>query len=402
MKSSPAFKILSGVILAAVVLYFGIQIYRYYANPFSTTLTYQASAEESIPMTGWLVREEETFHSNAATITHSLREGAKVGYHQTIAMAYDNEKALDTVTAIENLELQLQQLEFALTSYLDADAALKLDSSITGSILSLRQSLVSGDYSAVSHDVSALKAAVLKSSHSYGSAEEVQDNITSVKAEIASLRESLTGAEPVTAPRSGTYSAVCDGYETVLTPDFLTGLTPSALDHVASAGNNGNVGKLIYGDTWYYAAAIDAKLAENLHPGQAVILRLAKGMTQDAPVRVVSVGREEDGRVAVVLACDEFLSQTTLLRHQAAELILDSFSGLRVPTTALRLDEDGQTGVYCVVGVSAKFKPVTVVYQGDGYTLVQPTREAAGSAILRSGDEVIVTAKALENGVVVR
>ena len=33
---------------------------------------------------------------------------------------------------IETLELQLQQLQFALTSYLDPDAALKLDTSITG------------------------------------------------------------------------------------------------------------------------------------------------------------------------------------------------------------------------------------------------------------------------------
>ena len=400
MKTSPSFKILSGVVLAAVVLYFGIQIYRYYTNPFSTTLTYQASVENSIPMTGWLIREEETFHSNAATVTHSLREGEKVGFHQTIAMAYDNDKALETVTEISNLELQLQQLEFALTSYLDADASMKLDSSITGHILSLRQALSGGDYASI--DVSALKAAVLKSSHSYQSAEEIQSNITSVKEQISSLRSSLTGATPITAPRSGTYSSVCDGYERILTPDFLRGLTPTALERVAAGGNNGNVGKLIYGETWYYAAVIDAKAAEGLSPGQTALLRLSKGTTQDAPVKVQSLSREEDGKIAIVLACDQYLAQTTQLRHQAAELILDSFSGLRIPTTSLRLDEDGQTGVYCVVGVSAKFKPVTVVYQGNGFTLVLPTREAAGSSILRSGDEVIVTANRLENGMVVR
>ena len=55
-----------------------------------------------------------------------------------------------------------------------------------------------------------------------------------------------------------------------------------------------------------------------------------------------------------------------------------------------------------MVGVSARFKPVSVVYQGDGYTLVRPTRDAEGSAILRSGDEIIVTANRLENGVVVQ
>jgi hypothetical protein len=80
MKSSPAFKILSGVILAAVVLYFGIQIYRYYTNPFSTTLTYQATAEDSIPMTGWIVRDEETFHSDAATVTSSSSYWSRLHY----------------------------------------------------------------------------------------------------------------------------------------------------------------------------------------------------------------------------------------------------------------------------------------------------------------------------------
>lgn len=402
MKSSPAFKILSGVILAAVVLYFGIQIYRYYANPFSTTLTYQATAEDSIPMTGWIVRDEETFHSDAATVTHALGEGQKVGYHQTIAMAYDNPQALDTVTEIQTLELQLQQLEFALTSYLDADAALKLDSSITGSILTLRQNLSGGDYSSAADDISALKAAVLKSSHSYESAEDVQANIRQVKQQISDLRASLTGAQAIVAQRPGTYSAVCDGYESVLTPAFLDGVTPSALRGVSAGENSGNVGKLIYGDRWYYTAAIDAERSAALQVGQAATLRLAKGMTQDAPVRVESISREEDGQVAVVLSCDEYMAQITLLRHQAAELILRSYTGLRIPTTALRLDEDGSTGVYCVVGVSARFKPVTVVYQGDGYTLVRPARDAEGSAILRSGDEIIVTANRLENGVVVQ
>lgn len=402
MKSSPAFKILSGVILAAVVLYFGIQIYRYYANPFSTTLTYQATAEDSIPMTGWIVRDEETFHSDAATVTHALGEGQKVGYHQTIAMAYDNPQALDTVTEIQTLELQLQQLEFALTSYLDADAALKLDSSITGSILTLRQNLSGGDYSSAADDISALKAAVLKSSHSYESAEDVQANIRQVKQQISDLRASLTGAQAIVAQRPGTYSAVCDGYESVLTPAFLDGVTPSALRGVSAGENSGNVGKLIYGDRWYYTAVIDADRAASLTVGQAATLRLAKGMTQDAPVRVESISREEDGQVAVVLSCDEYMAEITLLRHQAAELILRSYTGLRIPTTALRLDEDGSTGVYCVVGVSARFKPVTVVYQGDGYTLVRPARDAEGSAILRSGDEIIVTANRLENGVVVQ
>ncbi|MBQ6116587.1 MAG: hypothetical protein IJL08_04595 [Oscillospiraceae bacterium] len=402
MKSSSAFKILAGVVLAAVLFYFGVQIYRYAANPFTTTLTYETTADDSIAVTGWIVRDEETFHSDAATLTHSLGEGQKVGAGQVIATAYESSRALETVTEIENLKLQLQQMEYALVTYLDADAALKLDSSITNGILALRQGLTEGDYSAADDNISALKAAVLKSTHTYSSAEEIRADITAVQDRLLQLENSLSGAQRITAERSGIYSAVCDGYESVLTPDALSELTPGTLDRLTPSRNTGNVGKLIYGETWYYAANVDAALTKNLSVGQTLILRLAKGLSQDAVVTVRSVSGEEDGKVTVVLSCREYLPQTTLLRHQAAELILRSYQGLRVPTTSLRLDADGQTGVYCVVGVSARFKPVDLLYRSESFSLVRPVSEATGSAVLRPGDEIIITANKLENGVVVR
>ena len=402
MKTSPIAKLLSAVGLLAIVLYFGIQIYQYLSNPFSTTLAYDAAAEDSIPLSGWIVREEEVFHVDATTVTHPLDDGEKAGYGQTIAVAYQSAQSLETVARIETLTLQLEQLEFARNSYLDADAALKLDSSITGNILSLRQRLSGGDYTSVSNDTAVLKAAVLKRSHAYSSMEEVQAEISSVQEQLRTLRASLSDARYVTAARPGTYSALCDGYESVLTPDFLRGVTPSSLNAVAPAENNGNVGKLIYGDTWYYAAVISARQAEDLKVGQTVILRLAKGLERDISVTVASLSGEENGQVAIVLSCDKYLSLTTALRHQAAALILRSYEGLRIPSTSLRQDAEGQLGVYCVVGVTARFKPVNVVYQGSGYTLVTPRSDAAGTAILRRGDEIIITANRLENGMVVR
>ena len=60
MKSSSAvFRALSIALLAAVVLYFGVQGCRYLTDPYSTTLAYRSSSEESISLTGWLVRDEE-------------------------------------------------------------------------------------------------------------------------------------------------------------------------------------------------------------------------------------------------------------------------------------------------------------------------------------------------------
>ena len=141
MKSSstPIFKILSVVVLAAAVVYFAVQAYRYFSDPINTTLVYASVEEQTIEISGYLVREEETFHSDAATLGHSLSEGERVGKNQTMATAYPDSGALTRVEQLEALQLRLEQLSFSLISYLDPDAALKLDSTINSGILTLRR-----------------------------------------------------------------------------------------------------------------------------------------------------------------------------------------------------------------------------------------------------------------------
>jgi hypothetical protein len=108
-----------------------------------------------------------------------------------------------------------------------------------------------------------------------------------------------------------------------------------------------------------------------------------------------------------------YLSELTLLRQQSAQVLCDSAEGLRVPKEALRavksqLDQDGNVtatetlGVYCVVGVEARFKPVKVLYTGDNFVLVEAAAASDQETLrLRPGDEVIITAKDLFDGKIV-
>ena len=400
--TSQGLRVLPIVVLAAVLLYFAIQVYNYFSDPLTTTLVYESQAEDVVSLDGWLVRDEETLPAQSGTVSHALEEGQKVGAGQTVATVYAEASALQTVSRIETLKLQLQQLEFALTSYLDPDAALKLDTSITGDILTLRQTLTGGDYTAADSDIAQLKAAVLKRDHPYTSQEEIETEIKAVEGQISSLKASLSGAATVTAKAAGTYSAVCDGYETVLTIAFLEDVTPGKLARLQPAGTESSMGKLIYGDTWYYVVSLPEEQAAQLKALGTVTLRFAKGFDQNLRMQVANVSAAENGQAAVTLSCRKYLAQTTLLRHQAADVILRTYEGLRVPSNALRVSEEGVTGVYCLDGVTAAFRPVTVLYQGQGYALVRPADGAADTRTLRAGDEVIASAGALHDGKVIQ
>lgn len=401
-KTSPLMKILPIAVLAAVLFYFAVQLYNYLSDPVSTTLVTEGQAEDTIALNGWLLRDEEVLPAQSGTLSRERQEGDRVGVGQVLATVYADDGALQTVSQIETLELQLQQLQFALTSYLDPDAALKLDTSITGDILTLRQTLTGGDYTAADSDIAQLKAAVLKRDHPYTSQEEIETEIKAVEGQISSLKASLSGAATVTAKAVGTYSAVCDGYETVLTTAFLEDVTPGKLARLQPAGTESSMGKLIYGDTWYYVVSLPEEQAAQLKALGTVTLRFAKGFDQNLRMQVANVSAAENGQAAVTLSCRKYLAQTTLLRHQAADVILRTYEGLRVPSNALRVSEEGVTGVYCLDGVTAAFRPVTVLYQGQGYALVRPADGAADTRTLRAGDEVIASAGALHDGKVIQ
>ena len=148
----------------------------------------------------------------------------------------------------------------------------------------------------------------------------------------------------MTAPSSGLFSAVVDGYETVLTPAALETMTPGQLRGLsADSAVQSNVGKMIYGNTWYYAASMDEADAADYRVGDRVTLRFATELNRNLTMTISRISDSEGGQKLVIFSCDEYLSEVTLLRRQNASIIHKSYSGIRVPTAALRV-EDGTPG----------------------------------------------------------
>ena len=86
--------------------------------------------------------------------------------------------------------------------------------------------------------------------------------------------------------------------------------------------------------------------------------------------------------------------------ESAAESAVESAVEAEPETEETASKEVNVTGVYCVSGAKARFKPVEVLLTGDDYAVVR----SAGSTEklrLRPGDEIIVAARDLYDGKVV-
>lgn len=413
-------KILLAVITLGVVAYFGMQALQYFADPLTTTAAYTYQVDRSVSLSGYVVREELVLEGGDGLLRLQRTEGERVSAGGTVAVVYADQASLDRQTELDTLEARLEQLEFAQEAAEGAEVALKLDNQIIQSILDLRGSLAADRLDKAETYGDTLRSLVLKRDYTYSETEDLSGQITELKSQISSLRtQAAASTRRITAPEAGLYSAVVDGYEQVLTPEILETLTPLSLTAVQADESlqSSEVGKLILGDDWYYAAVVSQANAETLSEARSMYLRFSKGVEQDLPVKVFHVSEAENGQVVVVLRGNTYLPELTLLRQQSAEVILGSLEGIRVPREALRaektsVDENGQrvtteqTGVYCLVGMEARFKPVEVLYSGDGFALVRSIYDTASGdltssqevARLRDGDQVIVTGRDLYDG----
>ena len=402
-------------IAVALVIYFGFYVAKVFSEPYTTALAYTYTSNDSAEAVGILVRQETVLPAQTGIVDVTRSEGEKVGVGQSVAQVYRDSQAQNNQADLEALADQIQLLEYSSDGG-GVDSAAKLDENILQAVTALHAASGVGDYNQLEDQARTLKSTVLKRGYIYGNglgAEELSQKLNDLKSQYAALKQQTSSStSSVRAPQSGVFSTLVDGYETAVTPQTVFQLTPSSLSALlAGQGKEagGGMGKLITSTRWYFAAALPVSVAERLKEGSTATLRFSGDFDQDIDMRVDQVGQAEGDKSVVVFSTDRYLSQTTLLRQQTAELIFNSWSGLRIPKQALRMEkstytdkETGQEvqnnrlGVYALLGGRAEFKTIEVVTEGDDYYVVRSTTDESDA--LRAGDEVIVRATELYDG----
>ena len=107
----------------------------------------------------------------------------------------------------------------------------------------------------------------------------------------------------------------------------------------------------------------------------------------------------EDGRAILILESDRMEPLWLAAREQDIDNVAGSYTGLKVPSKALR-QQDGQWGVFVLDSGVASFKPVTWTYSTDSYFLA-PCAKSAKEGLYRY-DRVIVQGKDLADNKVIQ
>lgn len=364
----------------------------------ATVTPYEAGA--GYYASGFVVREEELLYSQYGTTVLNCAEGAHVAANDAVATGYRSEDAKTRQTRIDELSGQIEQLQYAWSAVSSVYDQAALDADIAGDLAQLSRYLALRDMNSVSDLSPELKGLILRRTGSDSDSGSLQARISTLQAELETLEAQSAGdTSAILAGKAGTFSAAVDGYESVLTPERLKEMTVAEFESVQPDETDANaIGRLVTSATWYYACVVPASELSGVEEGNRATLTFARDYYQPVTMRVARLGGNEAGSRLLVLSSDRALQNVTLLRQQSAEIVFTSYSGLRVPKSAVRV-ENGQTGVYILEGTLAKWKPITILHDtGESYVV---TLDTSSTNNLWPGDELIINAKNLYDGKVV-
>lgn len=415
-QGRPLITFVIALFAGALVLYAIFSVWKTFQDPFVSTYVYSYTLNDSIQTDGLIIREEQVLSGGQGIVDVTRGEGEQVGINQTVALIYRDDQARQSQEQQEALRLEITQLQYALGQGEDVSSAAKLNDDILNAMVSLRVASTQQDFSDLEDQVLEVKGKVLRREYTYSdelSTDSLATRLQELQTQYQTLiNQSYSAITQVTAPVSGTFSTLVDGYEGLINLESAMNLTPQALTDLMNqtpTGDSTAVGKLISSNRWYFAAVVTQEEGERLEQAGSLTLRFAGDFTKEVSMTVEKVNQDEQGQAVVILSSDRYLEQTTLLRRETAELIFNSRTGLRVPKNALRMvtttsedEETGETtetntlGVYVVTAGRAEFKPVTILTEGDDFYVVQSVRD--DKKALRAGDEVIVEATGLYDG----
>lgn len=403
-------KLVSGLIMVLIIAVFGYMAYyiiQAVSSPLKTVEAVLYTAEETVSVNGYFLRDEVPVPAGEGRIQEiRVAEGEKVSKGEVLFVGYDNPESMQLRRELDDVDSRLARLYRAVEVGQSSDIS-KLDQSISEHLVNLIYGVSRPRAVDINRECEELKTAVLRRGIAYS-----KDGEEKARAAIESLLEEKSrisaqagkGFVSVKAPMSGYFTSSVDGYEQQLGIEKAEILMVQDLKNIKSLKSavptDAFCGKLVTGFEWRYAAVVPYKYAKMLKEGTRITLRFTGDYIGEVKVRVLRVGEDENGECTVVFSGTTKMSELIGLRYQGADIVFSTYEGIRIPKQALRINENGETGVYCLIAMQAKFVKTEQIYELDQHYIVR--YDPASKTGLRPGYEVIVSSKNLYDGKIVQ
>lgn len=392
------------IVLIIVAGYVFVECYKATHIDVETITAVTSTVYDTIEARALVIRNEHIIESSNAVTAACVADGEKVKVGGNIAMEFSSEENAKTYSSLQSLHNEL-------------DYYVELESRSAG---------IATDVETIDKDIISdvngyVRASALNSMDKLSAyTEDLNDKLTrrqmiiGEEIDFSSVKSSLQGSineinadscKPVgyiTTDDSGIFSSYSDGFENSFDYENIENLDVntirSYIEMVEGAQKNDGVfGKLITAYEWYFCAVVEADAVKDIENGSSLDVAI-KDSDKVIKCQVLSgadvpLGAEE---TVLVLKSSQMDGEITSMRLEDIEIRYKSYSGFKVPASAVHIDDNGGKCVYALVANQVSQREGEVVYSTKDYVLFAYDPDNSNS--IRFYDQIITKGKDLHDG----
>ena len=381
-------------------------------NSFSNDIIFEEAqyiiSDEKITADGYIFRDETILYTPHDGILNSYySEGEHVKAHSAVASVYPGSSS-DARDALYEIDKKIKLLEKSnVTLGAEAYDTKYIDKQISMMYYLICEKVSFGDFEYASEKTEELLVLLNKR-------EIITNKRLNFNNEIAvyeSKKQLLGGgdsspSEVIKTKESGYYYSSTDGYETAFTTATLENITLEAFKTLSKSspvvyGEDGQycAGKIVSNHDWYIVMTADKMPSSEFTEGEkyGIYFPYEAGITIEFTLeRTVSTPNDEEA--LLIFKTNTVPSDFSFDRRQKTEVVYKSAEGIRIPSSALHL-QNGQPGVYILDENVVRFIKTDIIYEGDGYYISQTEYgEEDTERRLAEHDRIIIGGKELYDG----
>lgn len=361
---------------------------------------------DSVEAKALVIRDEKIINSGSGGVTvPCVADGEKIKQGGNAAMIFSSDENAKNYSVLENLHSQLDYyIDLESKSAGIATDVAAIDKDILGDINDYVRIVNSNSYSNLSacsqdlNDKFARRQIIIGEDIDFSA---VKENLQSQINNIDSTACNPTGY--ITSEESGVFSSYTDSFENVFDYNNVSSLTPEMLkQHIESVSNADNrdanvLGKIVKSYKWYFCCVLSADDVKGIKNGD--VLNVAVKDSDDVIQCDVVSGADLDlgeSETVLVLSCSQVNDRILSMRLEDIEIRFNEYTGFKVPSSAIHVNEEGNKCVYALVANQVAERQGEVIYSTKDYSIFADGSKEKNS--IRYYDQIITKGKDLHDG----
>ncbi|MBQ6019729.1 MAG: hypothetical protein IJL26_06055, partial [Clostridia bacterium] len=371
------------VLLAVSLLTVLVQVFRGQVRQVSHVTTVSAVEYETVDTMICAVRDEYLVSGvEDGYVVPLIGRGDRVANGESIAAVFSTDEAASSYTEYLRLQSEIEYYNrissYSLSQYTDFGI---LADNTYASLYALSTQIRRGNFDKVGTSLSEFRSDLTMKQTASGMTANFTDTIRQLNNRASEALSAAGRFTSVTATRSGYFYPDSDGYENLLSYDDISLITVGDVDAALAARpaerQETPMGRLINSFDWYFVCALDKQVANSFSVGSSFEVELPYNASDPFRAEVYKINESAGERTAVVFRVREMNDELASLRTSYASIRLNSYSGFKIPTEAVRI-VDGMRGVFILRNNIANFRTFDVLYSTESYTIVDRCRNEDG------------------------